>query len=93
MLPDKVITDGRKDLEKAYEAMQHAHKSEKPTRLEIQQCERCKYDVGEKSLEDKIKSMKVEDEITVEKKIHKFKNLKVVRGRFDDVIGWGISWQ
>lgn len=93
MLPDNVITDNRKNLEKAYETMKHSHKSEKPTRLEIQQCERCKYDTSEKSLEDKIKTMETTDQIKRKNRILKFKELRVVRGRFDDVIGWSISWQ
>lgn len=83
---------------KAFEEMKHNHDKE-PTRLESKQCERCRYDTAEESLTEKIKSLKdtettkLFDRDGLPKGTAKFQNLHVLRGRFDDVMGWTISWR
>jgi len=61
-------------------------------------CEHCKYERAETSLKDIISSMKVTDKsdfpnATGGKVSKTFKNMTVIRGRYDDVIGWCINWQ
>lgn len=75
--------------------MKHSH-TKKPNRLQSRQCDRCKFDEREQSLEDKIKSMNDTD--TTKNKVggvtktYSFQKLTVTRGHLDDVIGWNIFW-
>jgi len=80
-----------KDKSKRYEVLKHEENN--------LDCLHCKYDKTEKSLVDKIKSMKDTDKtqgldkdgVTILTKT--FQKLVVKRGRHDDVIGWSVFWQ
>jgi len=94
MIPKNKVTD-MKGL-KAYEEIKHTHK-DKPTRLESKQCQRCRFDTAEQSLTDhlknhsgKYKTRKVEGGPIIEVDLVE---LEVVRGSFDDCIGWTCSWR
>ena len=56
-------------------------------------CEHCNYEEREDSLKNIIKEMN-DNDTTMSKGVPKaFKVLKVIRGKYDDVIGWVIEWQ
>jgi len=62
------------------------------------QCLHCKFDRAEQSLKDKIKdlnnnSKKNWKDINGISHTSTIQELKVLRGRYEDVIGWVISWQ
>jgi len=82
------------DEPKAFEEIKHTGHGDNPTRLETKQCQRCKFDVAENSLTDKIKSLSDKSKsVNASGAPVTFKMLTVVRGRFDDCIGWTIQWR
>lgn len=93
------VEDSMSGKPKAFEEIEHSHKSEQPTRLEKVRCERCHYDIAEQSFIDiakntdsKIKT-KVFDNKGVLINTATLKKIVAVRGRFDDCIGWNWIWQ
>jgi len=83
---------------KTFELMKHTHE-DNPNSLEKLSCEHCTFDNREKSLQEHIKSHTGLEKIKSEKpgsltlQSYTFKNMKVMRGKFDDVIGWSTTWQ
>jgi len=84
---------------KAYQEIKHSHQ-DNPTRLQEKTCDRCKYDKTEKSLQEHIKNHTGKEKTKAVKpgsatilKDYTFSQMKVHRGRFDDVIGWTTNWQ
>lgn len=83
---------------KAFEEIKHNH-DDGSTPLQMKLCERCHFDIAEKSLVDhikkhtdteKTKGPKAETGIMID---FTFSKLFVHRGKFDDVIGWSTTWQ
>lgn len=96
MITKEKIIDSMFGKPKAFELLKHGH-SKTANILEKKICERCRYDVAEQSLADHIKNHKDADTIkSVDKNGNGvtgvFKNMIVIRGRFDDVIGWVKNW-
>jgi len=90
-LPENMIVDSLKGKEKAFQSIAHSHEAE-PTAIQAIQCDRCKFDVRESSLEEKLKELSKDSKHTVRGITATIKKLTVVRGRYNDVIGWSIQW-
>ncbi len=92
------IKDSMKEKEKGFESISHLH-SENANRLETIKCDRCKYDRAEQSLKDKIASLTNSSKTSFTNPstgatgTKTLKELRVIRGKFDDVIGWSMIWQ
>ena len=85
-LPKNKITDTKKSLDEfIYRKIKHD--------AEDIDCLHCKYERSEQSLKDKIESMKVTDTIKTDAGVKTFVQMEVYRGRYDDVMGWQISWR
>jgi len=97
MIPRNKIIDPRYGKEKAYTELTHAHEKN-PNRLQEKECLRCVFENTEKSMDDHCKSMNG-TETTKSKnpagniQTYTFKHITIVRGKFDDVIGWSTVWQ
>ena len=89
------LEDERFGKEHAFENMKHNHTTN--TRLTIRNCDRCKFNQREIEWENLIDSLdgnektvvKIQGQPNIDKALQK---LKIFRGRFDDVIGFGWSW-
>lgn len=89
MINRKIIKDDFFDKSKKYESVGHTH-TEDP----LEFCDRCKFDIQEKSLEDWIKKtdrVATRNPDTGEMEQKPVKDVQVVRGRLNDVIGWAYS--
>lgn len=87
-----MIVDSMYGKSKIFELVSHDSHGEKPNPLEKKQCQRCRYDVAENSLLEKIKELSPNDTIKFENTTQKFSGLKVVRGNLDDCQGWLMEW-
>jgi len=97
LIPENKIIDSMKGKPKAFQEIKHDHDGD-GTPLEIKKCQRCHFDIAEKSLVDEIKLLKPDAKTTFKplsgpSVTMAFVNLKVHRGRFDDCIGWSYTWQ
>jgi len=96
LIPDNKFEDVMKNKPKAFEEIEHIHKKT-PTRLQSKQCDRCKFDLRELSMEAKKEELETNTKTNMIKKdgstvVKTIKNMKVHRGGFDDVIGWSLEW-
>jgi len=92
MIPRNKIIDPRFGKKKAFEDMKHNSHSNNPNRLEQIECTRCTFDIREKSMDDKIKSMNGNETTKSNGLTLTFKDIKIIRGKYDDVIGWTLIW-
>lgn len=98
MIQKEKFFDSRDDKPKAFEEIQHIHK-EDPTRLQSKECDRCRYDLRELSMQEKKESIKDNETTSTIKPDGtpgpraSLRKMTVVRGRFDDVIGWALEWR
>lgn len=83
MITKSKITDTLKN-EKDFKYKKFKHD---PNNLE---CTHCQYEQREQSLKDNIKDSKDTDKLSDGRQ---FKTMKVIRGRYDDVVGWVKKWQ
>jgi len=93
MLPDNKIIDERRGKPKVFELMKHRHQAA-PNELEKKQCERCGYDIAEKSWDAKLESMDGKE--TTKDASGRGQTLfgvEALRGRYDDMMGWATIWQ
>jgi len=93
-LKNKLI-DPRFGKEHAFEGIKHSHSDR--SRLNMINCARCQYDQREIECENLIDSLNGNEEMVIKKQGQPDKDvtlskLKIVRGRFDDFVGFQWEW-
>jgi len=88
MIDVNKIKDDRALKPKAYEDIDHNH-GPNPTRLQSVKCQRCKFNSTEAWLQNYIRTT---DNDATNSNNKLLSHVQVMRGKFDDVMGVGISW-
>jgi len=84
------LTDDRFRKTKAFEEMKHSHS--KNSRLEMVDCLRCQFNEREIECENLIDGLTGNEKSVSDGNDLDLQSLKIVRGRFDDVMGFQWMW-
>lgn len=89
-IPKEKIKDSKDKKEKKFKQMKHKH-GDNPNGLEMVDCNRCKFEEREQSWEKHKKDSPLTTKVNGVTK--NLQSCKVIRGKYDDVIGWSTQWQ